>query len=129
MIRKHKKNKLKDTGNMDEGRSNKKGSDNLSKPLDINQIFSILSKMDFEESRNNLVLKENDYRIDILNSLKTFLPDDKCKIIDNIVIALSISPGQNIKPDINENTVEETKVEFINEDKPETVDTNSNENA
>lgn len=129
MVRKHKKNKLKDVDNMDASRSDKIGSDNLIKPSDINKVFSILSKIDFKSNRENLILKENDYRIDILNSLKTFLPDEKCKIIDSIVILLSSSPGQNTEPDIKENTEDKGKVEFIIQEKSETADTNNNENA
>lgn len=127
MIKKHKKNKLKDADNMDKNRSSEAGSDNLSKPSDINQIFSILSKMDFKSNRDNLILKENDYRIDILNSLKTFLPDEKCNIIDSIVFVLSSSPEQNVKPDIAENTKETSKTDTITEDKNESSGLSSSE--
>jgi hypothetical protein len=129
MVKKHKKNKLKDADNMDKNRSSEAGSDNLSKPSDINQIFSMLSRMDLKSSRDNLILKENDYRIDILNSLKTFLPDEKCKIIDSIVFVLSSSPEQNIKMDITEDTKETAKVDTITEDKNEAADLNSSEST
>ncbi|QCX33070.1 hypothetical protein FDN13_04725 [Caloramator sp. E03] len=56
------------------------------KNVDVNQISSMLSSMginpqDFSFPSN----KKGDIRVEVLNSLKPFLPEDKCKMIDDII--------------------------------------------
>lgn len=62
--------------------------------IDMNQVQSMLSNMGINpnlgEGKSTSSHKGNDNRIEVLNSLKPFLPEDKCKMIDEIINFLSL---------------------------------------
>lgn len=56
------------------------------KNVDMNQVSSMLSSMGINPQDISLPNnKKGDIRVEVLNSLKPFLPEDKCKMIDDII--------------------------------------------
>lgn len=63
------------------------------KNIDMNQVSSMISQITGGQGGSLLDMgkpKPNDYRIGVLNSLKPFLPEDKCSMIDEIVKYLTL---------------------------------------
>ncbi|EYE89027.1 hypothetical protein Q428_05015 [Fervidicella metallireducens AeB] len=97
------------------GGTNNQSIQNLLKGVDVNQISSLLSQLNLSPQYEGNVLSDNDPRREILNSLKSFLPENRCRIIDEIinlyslktVIDNAIPQNQNKKPSNNTNNDED----------------------
>ncbi|WP_143287239.1 hypothetical protein [Caloramator quimbayensis] len=54
--------------------------------VDMNQVSSMLQSMGINPQDISMPSnKKGDIRVEVLNSLKPFLPEDKCKMIDDII--------------------------------------------
>lgn len=62
---------------------------NIINNFDVNKFVSVINKLNKNISAENIVLKKNDSRIEVLNFLKDFLPQDKKIIIDQVIDAFS----------------------------------------
>lgn len=70
--------------------NNQSTGQGIPKNFNIYEFLSLMLKLTTSSYSKNLILKENDERIKILNTLKEFLPEDKCQIIDGIIKAFSV---------------------------------------
>lgn len=61
--------------------------------FDINKFITLLNKLNKNVTAENILLKKNDTRIDVLNFLKDFLPQDKKVIIDQVIDVFSEKPS------------------------------------
>lgn len=61
--------------------------------IDISQLSGLLSQIKIDPNDERNILKEGDPRIDLLNSLKPFLPPDKTTIVDEVIRVFSPKPN------------------------------------
>ena len=57
----------------------------LLKNVDMNKVSSMLSGMNENHGSDGGSSYENDNKMQVLNYLKSFLPEDKCKLVDDII--------------------------------------------
>jgi hypothetical protein len=66
--------------------------------IDISQFTGLLSQLNIDPKDERNVLKEGDPRIDLLNSLKPFLPPDKNNVVDDVINFFSPKPENEQAP-------------------------------
>jgi hypothetical protein len=86
------------------GNMNLAGLFQILSAIDINQISGFLSTIKIDPTDERNVLKEGDPRIDLLNSLKPFLPNDKTNIVDEVIRVFSPKPNYNASNPVNTTT-------------------------
>lgn len=73
--------------------------------IDISQFTGLLSQLNIDPKDERNILKEGDPRIDLLNSLKPFLPTDKSNVVDDVIKFFSPKPdGEQASDPTNTNS-------------------------